>query len=123
MHADGYHELGVESEIIMGPTRHLTHNISWPPLQLVLTRPHNCLFHLSVPTFVSPSKSLHSLRSYSISILERRYCYDLAFPLLYHVSDSLLIASSYTIQSATKVPCDAEGHGLHVCTLFIYLLV
>ena len=32
MNADGYHELGVESEIIMGPTRHLTHNISWPPL-------------------------------------------------------------------------------------------
>ena len=37
MNADGYHELGVESEIIMGPTRHLTHNISWPPLQLVFT--------------------------------------------------------------------------------------
>ena len=37
MNANGYHELGVESEIIMGPTRHLTHNISWPPLQLVLT--------------------------------------------------------------------------------------
>ena len=70
-----------------------------------------------------PSKSLHSLRSYSISILERRYCYDLAFPLLYRVSDSLLIASSYTIQSATKAPCDAEGHGLRVCTLFVYLLV
>ena len=50
-------------------------------------------------------------------------CYDLAFPLLYRVSDSLLIASSYTIQSATKAPCDAEGHGLRVCTLFVYLLV
>ena len=54
---------------------------------------------------------------------ERDRCYDLAFPLLYRVSDSLLIASSYTIQSATKVPCDAEGHGLRVCTLFVYLLV
>ena len=55
--------------------------------------------------------------------LDQRSCYDLAFPLLYRVSDSLLIASSYTIQSATKAPCDAEGHGLRVCTLFVYLLV
>ena len=50
-------------------------------------------------------------------------CYDLAFSLLYRVSDSLLIASSHTIQSATQVPCDAEGHGLRVCTLFVHLLV
>ena len=79
-----------------------------------------CFIYLCLHLFL-PSKSLHSLCSYSISILERRYCYDLAFPLLYRVSDSLLIASSHTIQSATKVPCDAEGHGLRVCTLFVYL--